>query len=233
MLIGRSLRPGAGKRFGNRLFKALRSALPALLLAACSRPLTENEARFAGELFGDSLDPAEVRVRVGAGITPLPAPAPAAPEQGARADIPEGFCTRIPQPRKIRWPAAFVLGNSVFFKREYYAADTFPGWPDSFLMPQGLIMVHELTHVWQWQNRATTHYSPLRPLAEAARKADPYIWDQTGPRPFQAYGFEQQAALIEDYLCYRLFESTAPRLDELRAILAPVLPLQRLEAALR
>ncbi len=227
------MRPGAGKRFGNRLFKALRSALPALLLAACARPLTDNEARFAGEVFGDSLDTAKVRVRVGAGITPLPRAEPeAAPEPGARADIPEGFCTRTPQPRQIRWPAAFVLGNTVFFRRDYYVADTFPAWPDSFLVPQGFIMAHELVHVWQWQNRATTHYSPLRPLAEAARVADPYYWDGTGTRPFAAYGFEQQAALLEDYLCYRLFEPDSPRMDELRAILAPALPLDRLEASL-
>ncbi len=207
-------------------------ALLLLLLAACARPLTPGEVAFAGDLFGPSLDTAKVRVRVGAGLTPLPAPAPRPPAQGSRAEIPEGFCTRTPQPRKIRWPAAFALGNSIFFKRQYYAPDTFPDWPNAILLPQGLIMAHELVHVWQWQNRATTHYSPLRPLAEAARKADPYFWDGTGARPFAAYGFEQQAALIEDYLCYRLFEPDAPRLTELRAILAPTLPLDRLEAAL-
>ena len=203
-----------------------------ILLAACARPLTPGEAAFAGDLFGPSLDTAKVRVRVGAGLTPLPRPTPRAPAQGSRAEIPAGFCTRTPQPRKIRWPAAFVLGNSVFMKREYYAADTFPGWPDAILLPQGFIMAHELTHVWQWQNRATTHYSPLRPLAEAARKADPYYWNGTGPRPFAAYGFEQQAALIEDYLCFRLFEPNAPRVEELRTILAPALPLDQLEASL-
>ena len=211
-----------------------------VVLAACSRPLTPGETRFAQDLFGDSLDPAPVRVRAGAGLAPLPrarpapvpAAAPAAAPAASQADIPAGFCARTPQPRKIRWPAAFALGNSVFLKREYYVADAFPGWPEQFLLPQGFLMAHELVHVWQWQNRATTRYSPLRPLAEAARRADPYYWDGTGPRPFQAYGFEQQAALVEDYLCYRLFEPTSPRLDELRAILAPALPIDRFEAAL-
>ncbi len=213
----------------NRLALAL-----LLVLAACARPLTPGETRFARDMFGDTLDPARVRVHSGAGLTPLPRPEPAPepPAQASHADIPPGFCTRTPQPRQIRWPAAFALGNSVFFKREYYAADTFPNWPDQILLPQSFLMTHELVHVWQWQNRATTRYSPLRPLAEAARRADPYYWDGTGPRPFQAYGFEQQAALIEDYLCYRLFEPTSPRLAELRAILAPVLPPERLEAGL-
>ena len=203
-----------------------------LLVAACARPLTPGETAFAHDMFGPALDTSKVRVRVGAGLTPLPRPAPLPPARHSRADIPKGLCTRTPQPRRIRWPAAFALGNSIFFKRDYYAADTFPGWPAHVLMPQGLIMAHELTHVWQWQNRATTHYSPLRPLAEAARKADPYYWNGTGPRPFAAYGFEQQAALVEDYLCFRLFEPSSPRLDELRAILAPALSLGRLEAAL-
>jgi len=170
--------------------------LLAASLTACTRPLTPGETAFARDMFGPSLDPARVHVRVGAGVTPLPRPKPTPPAQGRRADIPAGFCTRTPQPRQIRWPAAFVLGNTVFIKREYYTADTFPNWPESFLVPQGFLMAHELTHVWQWQNRATTHYSPLRPLAEATRKADPYFWDQTGPR-----------------------------LQELHAILAPVLPL--------
>ncbi len=228
MWIGRRSRPGAGKRLPDRLLKALRSVLPALLLAACGRPLTPGETAFARDMFGDTLDPARVRVRVGAGLAPPPKPEPAPPARAARADIPKGFCTRTPQPRRIRWPAAFVLGNTVFIKREYYAADTFPGWPERFLVPQGLLMAHELIHVWQWQNRATTRYSPLRPLAEAARKADPYIWDGTGPRPFRAFGFEQQAALVEDYLCYRLFEPHDPRRRELQTILAPVLPLARI-----
>ncbi len=213
----------------NRLALAL-----LLVLAACARPLTPGETRFARDMFGDTLDPARVRVHAGAGLTPLPhpKPAPQPPTRASRAELPKGFCTRTPQPRKIRWPAGFALGNSVFLKRDYYVADTFPGWPEQFLLPQGFLMAHELVHVWQWQNRATTHYSPLRPLAEAARRADPYYWDPTGPRPFQAYGFEQQAALVEDYLCYRLFEPASPRLDELRAILAPALPIDRLEADL-
>ncbi|HFQ14831.1 MAG TPA: hypothetical protein ENK41_00630 [Rhodobacteraceae bacterium] len=203
------------------------------LLAACARPLTPGETSFAENLFGPGLDPAKVQVRVGAGLTPLPKPEPApraAPK--ATAAIPAGFCTRTPQPQKVRWPAAFTLGNSIFFRRDFYTADSFPLWPDAVELPQSFVMAHELVHVWQWQNRATTRYSPLRPLAEAARKADPYYWDGTGPRPFRTYGFEQQAALIEDYLCFRLFEPTSPRLNELREILAPALPLDRLEAAL-
>ncbi len=218
--------------------RALLLLVALALLAACARPLSEGETRFARDLFGPALDPAKIRVRAGAGLTPLPrpapvsAPAPASDRAPAAGAIPEGFCTRTPQPRQIRWPAGFVLANTIFLKREYYAADSFPGWPESFLLPQGFLMAHELVHVWQWQNRATTRYSPLRPLAEAARRADPYFWDGTGPRPFAAYGFEQQAALIEDYLCYRLFEPDSPRLGELRAILAPALPLDRLETAL-
>lgn len=209
--------------------------LPALLLlAACARPLSDNEDAFAAALFGNSLNRDAVTVRAGIGVLPLP---PAKPDTAADSNaprparaVPDGFCTRVPSPSTgPRWPAAFVLWDDVFFSYKYYKADTFAGWPNSVPLPQFLIMSHELVHVWQWQNRDQTQYRPSRSAAEAGIGIDPYYWQIEPGREFLSYGFEQQAAMVEDYLCYRLFERENPRLRDLHAIIDPVLPLAGLE----
>lgn len=47
-----------------------------ICLAACSRPLSENELQMSQTLFGDTLDTSKVRVRAGIGLLPLPRPEP-------------------------------------------------------------------------------------------------------------------------------------------------------------
>lgn len=204
-----------------------------ILLAACARPLTDNENAFAGALFGDSLDRDAVTIRVGIGLTPLPRPKPAEGAAANAGEIPAGFCTRTPHPRQgLSWPAAFVLWDDVFFNRKFYAPDTFAGWPHTVPVPHSLIMSHELVHVWQWQNRDRTDYRPSASAAESGEGIDPYYWHDSEKQEFLSYGFEQQAAMIEDYICYRLFEKENPRLDELYNIINPALPLAGLEALL-
>ena len=39
----------------------------------------------------------------------------------------------------------------------------------------------------------------------------------------------QQAAIVEDYLCFAFANPTHPRRAELRAILAPVFPVDRID----
>jgi len=204
-----------------------------LLLSACARPLTPNEDAFAEALFGDSLDREAVTVRAGIGVLPLPRPRPAPDTPSEARKVPDGFCKRVPSPSKgPRWPAAFVLWDDVFFSYKFYRTDTFAGWPDSVPLPQFLIMSHELVHVWQWQNRDRTGYRPSRSAAEAGIGVDPYYWQDEAAQEFLSYGFEQQAAMIEDYVCYRLFEPDAPRVEELYQIIDPVLPLDGLELLL-
>ena len=116
--------------------------------------------------------------------------------------------------------------------RRFYAADMALGWPDAAPLPEVLILAHELGHVWQWQNRARTRYAPLRAALESLFSTDPYFYDPADDKSFLDYSFEQQAALIEDYLCYALVDARAPRRAELRAILVPHFPVARLDAAL-
>ena len=99
------------------------------------------------------------------------------------------------------------------------------------LGPQALVFAHELTHIWQWQNRARTGYTPFRAAAESLRLVDPYF-APPGEAPFLSFGYEQQAAIVEDFICFTFANPDHPRRAELREILAPVFPVDAFEAAL-
>lgn len=197
------------------------------LLAACSRPLTPAEEAFANDLFGEGLDTSKVRVTQGLGVVPLYRTVP------GKVTLVEGTdraCLRTPQPRGAQPPQAFALGNRLHFDTGLYSTDMIVRWPDAMRVPQALIFAHELTHAWQWQNRAVTGYSPARAVAESIELADPYFSE--GQAPFFSFGYEQQAAIVEDYVCFAFANPNHPRRAELRAILAPVFPLDAFDAAI-
>ena len=198
-----------------------------LALAGCARPLTPAEAGFARDLFGPSLDATKVEVAQGVGITPLYR---TEVRKVTRVQGTDKACVRTPQPRGAQPPQAFAFRNRVHFETGLYSSDMVINWPEQLRIPQALVLAHELTHVWQWQNRARTGYSPRRAVAESWRLADPYFSD--GDQAFFAFGYEQQAALVEDFVCFSFANPTHPRRAELRAILAPVFPVADFEAAL-
>ena len=197
------------------------------VLSACSRPLTDAEVEFAQDLFGSSLNTESVRVSHGLGLTPPPV---VLERKRTRVVPTEKACLRTPQPRGAQPPRAFALRNGMFFSNELYSDDMILEWPERLRVPQALIFAHELTHVWQYQNRASTGYSAWRAVAESIRLADPYYSE--GKEQFFKFGFEQQAAIIEDYVCFAFANPNHPRRAELRAILAPVLPIDEFDAAL-
>ena len=197
-----------------------------LLVSACTRPLSDSETAFARAMFGDGLDTSEVRVTQGLGLAPLVRTVPVSTR---RVVPPDDACVRTPSPVRPP-PRAFALRNRVHFTRDLYSSDMMAGWPKGLRVPHALIMAHELVHVWQWQNRATTGYRPLKAAAESVRIADPYFYGATGE--FARLGYEQQAALVEDWLCYAVLDRDDPRKAELEATLLPVFPLGRVEAAM-
>lgn len=211
--------------------RSLALLLGLLFLAACSRPLTTGERAFAADLLGKTLDADKVRVAVGFGLKPPP-PTPDPPAQGKRRTI-AGICDRVPQGPRTEPPPAFALWNRIHLAKKYYREDTAPGWPDRVLLPQSLIVAHEMVHVWQWQNRKRTGYRPTRAALESVLNLDPYYYTPTDGDTFLSFGFEQQAALLEDYFCYALLDPQNPRRDELRGLLAPHFPLGRLDNALQ
>lgn len=208
--------------------RKLTLVLTFLALSACSRPLTEAEAQFATDLFGEQIALEKVRVTQGLGLAPLYRTVPAEVTVLRGTDR---ACVRTPQPRGAQPPQAFALYNRMHFDSELYSSNMALGWPDGLRFPETLILAHELTHVWQWQNRAMTGYTPRRAVAESWQFADPYF-SRTGDRPdFLRFGYEQQAAIVEDFVCFTVANRTHPRREELREILAPVLPIEQFEAA--
>ena len=204
----------------------------ALALAGCSRPLAEGERAFARDVFGESFDVERARVAQGFGVLPASTQARPLPESSGRIEPRPGVCDRTQPGREPGPPPAFAIGNTVHVMSEWYRPDTLPGWPGAVLLPQALLMARELAHVWQWQNRRVNGYRPGRALLESFVRADPYFYRPGDGAGFLKYGYEQQATLIEDYLCYLLFDPTAPRRAELHGILAPVFPVDRLDRAL-
>ena len=212
------------------MWNALRIAacLAIFGVTGCARPLTQAEESFARDLFGSDLDVSKVEVAQGVGILPLYR---TEVSQTTRVQGTDKACLRTPQPRGAQPPQAFAFHNRVHFETGLYSSDMVINWPDQLRVPQALVLAHELTHVWQWQNRARTGYSPRRAVAESWRLADPYF-SGAGEAAFLSLGYEQQAAIVEDFVCFTFANAGHPRRQELRDILEPVLPVAEFEAAL-
>ena len=205
--------------------------LSLLILGACSRPLAPGERAFVADVFGDSMDADAVRVASGFGVKPSKDEAPLPKSSGPIKPRP-GVCDRgNPDPPEGP-PPAWAIHNEVHLIKEFYRADTMPGWPEQILLPQALIMAHELTHVWQWQNRQVTGYRPARAALESFTNRDPYFYVPEEGAGFLEYGYEQQAALLEDYMCYGMFDPANPRRAKLRVILAPYFRVDRIDEVL-
>lgn len=202
-------------------------------VAACSRPLTPNEHRFAADVIGPGLNLNAVRVSQGFGIAAPPKKPVEPPNAHAvGSEIHPGFCDRTAPQAPSGPPPAWALYNRISLTAPIYQPDTATDWPRAAQFPQALIMAHELVHVWQWQNRARTRYRPMRAALESILNLDPYFYIPDAGTGLLSYGYEQQGALMEDYLCYALYDPKNPRRAKLRAILSPHFPLDRLDAAL-
>ena len=88
-----------------------------------------------------------------------------------------------------------------------------------------MLFAHELTHVWQWQNRTETGYTPLRAAFEHDGARDPYLFDIGNAASFADFGFEQQGAIVEEYVCCRALDPTAPRTARLHALISEQMPV--------
>jgi hypothetical protein len=87
-----------------------------------------------------------------------------------------------------------------------------------------MFLAHEMTHVWQWQNRGLTGYHPARAFVEQVAVDDPYLFAEDGRR-FLDYGYEQQASLVEEYLCCATLAPEGARTERLRRLLREVMPV--------
>jgi len=202
----------------------LRTFLVLMLLAGCGRPLTETEAAFATLIQGEGLDQSRVRLVEGAPLGSVTYRRKARPRVSCRE--------RILPPSKGEvvtvTPAAMTLFNKVLFTENWYIDNYMPAFPERLYLVEAMLLAHELTHVWQWQNRAQTKYHPLRAAAEHSASDDPYLFDLADAPAFLDYGFEQQGAIVEEYVCCRALAPDAARTKRLHSMLKGAFPVSDL-----
>ncbi|MEM6729328.1 MAG: hypothetical protein AAF618_12580 [Pseudomonadota bacterium] len=191
-----------------------------LLLAACGRPLTETEAALSADIFGPSLDTSQIRIVSDAPLRSFTVDLPPRPRVTCQERIVPVRTGTIEVS-----PAALVAFNRLFLSEDWSLADFVPGYPDRVSLYEAMLFAHELTHVWQWQNRARTNYHPLKAAAEHLATEDPYLFDPVQTQPFLSYGYEQQASLVEEYVCCAFLDPEGARTARLHALISSEIPL--------
>lgn len=190
-------------------------------VAGCGRPLTPAEAAYMAELQGAGFDPAPVRIVQNPAIGLITQRYPARPRTTCREQV------RPPPDGPI---IETRTGGMVIFNTLHLRPDLV--LDDYTIMPDGrrhlfaeMFFAHEMTHVWQWQNRALTGYHPLLAAREHATLTDPYLFEGPENRRFLDYGYEAQASLVEEYVCCRALDPTGARTARLEALIAQVMPV--------
>ncbi|SMX33028.1 hypothetical protein [Octadecabacter ascidiaceicola] len=200
----------------------MRILIAFLLLSACGRGITNSERTLMGELMGDSFNSNEIKMLESGFIGMRTRTYPARPQVTCREKIappPSGPTIRTRTAGVVAWQ--HVLTNPDWTLTNYAE-----GYPERINLVAAMYFAHEMTHVWQWQNRATTGYSPFRGLAEHKPGVDPYLFDPTEEIRFLDMGYEQQASLVEEYICCRTLAPEAARTQRLYDTLSAVMPVQ-------
>ncbi|WP_136439628.1 hypothetical protein [Pacificoceanicola onchidii] len=200
-----------------------------LFLAACGRPLTPSETAYLTALQGDQLDTSRIRIIDGHFAGSFVYNIPVRP----RTTCQERIWPPITEEKTAEVsPAATVIYNRILYRKDLFEDNLMAGWPERIDLFRAMLLAHEATHVWQWQNRKRTGFTPLKALSEHAASADPYLFDPDNTRDFLSYGYEQQASIVEEYVCCRLLDSKAPRTARLRAMIGKHMPIEGLDRAL-
>ncbi|KIC46990.1 hypothetical protein RA28_04535 [Ruegeria sp. ANG-S4] len=200
-----------------------------VFFASCGRQLTPQERAFVGNIHGETVDADRVRLVKGAPVAAVTFTRKARPRLTCRERILPPVKTETVTGK----PAAVALFNRVYFTKDWYLDDYMSQYPDRMNLIAAMLLAHEVTHVWQWQNRETTGYHPLRAAAEHGRLSDPYLFDLDTSPDFLAYGFEQQGSIVEEYVCCRALDPGAPRTKRLHDMLQPHFDLAALPGGRR
>jgi len=190
-------------------------ALLALMLTACGRPLTDTEKAFISSLQGPELANSRVRLVEGAPVGSVTFRRQPRPRVTCRERI-------LPPPTGdivTTKPAAVTLFSRIYFAKDWFLPNYMPGYPDRMYLIEAMLLGHEMTHVWQWKNRDVTGYHPLRAALEHTASDDPYLFDVASDADFLSFGYEQQGAIVEEYICCRALAPTAARTRRLHRML--------------
>ncbi len=194
------------------------------LLAACGRPLTVEERNFLDKIHGPGLDTSKVRLIDHAPLRAYTLRIPKRPRLSCQERI-------LPEPTTdivSGAPAAVALFNSIWLNHSYALPNYMKGYPEQLYLLEAMFLAHEMTHVWQWQNRNKTGYHPLKAAREHQATADPYLYDLTTDKEFLDFGYEQQGAIVEEYVCCTALAPDAARTERLRKMLSKVFPIKDL-----
>ncbi|TFL19664.1 hypothetical protein [Jannaschia formosa] len=206
----------------------MRLLLILLLLTACARPLTEGERALTAPLHGETLNTAPIRIRTQPGIGAFPITYDARPRVTCRE--------RIGPPQQGRITAR--TGGIVLFQELLLSPRiAFPDFARTDAegrldLATAMFFVHEMTHVWQWQNRAITGYHPRKAFTEQILIDDPYLFEE-GDARFLDHGYEVQASLVEEYLCCAVLDPQGARTHRLKNLLRQALPVAEPERITR
>ncbi|CTQ50305.1 hypothetical protein [Jannaschia donghaensis] len=199
----------------------MRALFLVFLLTACTRPLTPAETALVAPLHGPTLNTAAVRLTKAPIVGAFPITYDARPRTTCRERIGPPLTGRITVPT-----AGIALFNRLFLSTPVHLPDYAAPLPDGRLdLPAAMFLVHELTHVWQWQNRAVTGYHPAKAFTEQVVLDDPYLFDADTVKPFLDQGYEVQATLVEEYLCCATLDPDGGRTDRLKSMLRQVMPV--------
>lgn len=196
-----------------------------LFLASCGRPLTDAERAFAADIHGPTLDYDRVRLHDGAPTRAVTFKRKPRPRTTCRELI---FPPNPPEEKIVTSkPAAVAIYNRVLFDKDWFLDDYLPEYPNRIGLVAAMLLSHELTHVWQWQNRKLTGYTPLKAATEHQRSDDPYLFNLTD-RQFLEFGYEQQGSIVEEMVCCRALNPTGARTQRLHALVSQVMPVAAL-----
>jgi len=193
-----------------------------LFLAACGRPLTPSEQAFAQTIHGPTLNYSSVRLHDGAPTRAVTFRRKPRPRTTCRELI---FPPNPPEETEVTSkPAAVALFNTVLFDKDWFLDDYLPDYPDRIGLVAAMLLSHELTHVWQWQNRKLTGYSPLKAASEHSASDDPYLFELEN-RKFLDFAYEQQGSIVEEFVCCRALQPQGGRTKRLYSLIRQVMPV--------
>ncbi|MEM6825197.1 MAG: hypothetical protein AAGB18_06935 [Pseudomonadota bacterium] len=191
-----------------------------LALSACGgRSLTPAERAFTDTVMGPALVTDDVRLVKGAVVGLIPVTVNPRPQTSCR----ERLYPPITEPVEATYPA-FARRETVYYTRAFWSDDFLAGYPQALDLDQAMRLAHELTHVWQWQERAKTGYHPFSAVLEHVRSADPYLVEIDETRAFGDYGWEQQGAIVEEFVCCRALDPNGARTAQLTSLVRQVFP---------
>jgi len=193
-----------------------------VLLAACGRGITDSEQLLMGQIMGDTFDPGPVRMLEAGFIGLTTRTFAARPQVTCRERIappPDGPTIRGRTAGMVAW-------THVLTRPDWTVPDYMRGYPETIHLPTSMFFAHEMAHIWQWQNRALTGYAPWRGAAEHLPGGDPYLFDPHAEVGFLSMRYEQQAALVEEFICCRTLAPNAARTQRLFDTLSAVMLVQ-------